>query len=360
MTVEHSCPLWVLGPRTAHPKFGGSTPINGYDMVEDRCDVINDMFPGDLTSGHLLHEIATGLGAYAGWNSPNAISQQDLIQVCQNGIAAITAPAFGLPIFTDGALLNTDASIQQMAANLHAEAIMLSRSMLSDGIGKGVTLWWPAFDSMRDYHLLGCSRPTNEGWNMLRDSWVGILRLFDNETLGENDALVHLEWKPSVPGSRDYINSIGRAIRFASEVNELVGRRAMAINNEWAHLLIGGTTVEEGTRLTCEAGLFTGFLHANSAELATMRVNDETGEIIEGTPGDDADWAAGCGEQARVDDQIAALRYLIENFDGELIIEHDIDPAGDDPIEYYRTSRESAEQMYAAAEMLAAQTSSPT
>jgi len=169
----------------------------------------------------------------------------------------------------------------------------------------------------------------------------------ENIVIGLDEALVWFEWKPEVPGA-DFVNTIRRVIRFCNEVNARVGRRVLVINNEWAHLLISGTTVEDGTRLTNEAGLFTGFFHCNSADLAIVEIDDETGMVCRGAPSDDRDWYVGAGGQARWDDQQAAVKLLTAT-ELPLIAEHDIDPSGDDPVEYYRISRDNLEKMFAAA-----------
>lgn len=345
----HSWPAWALGPRSAHPKFGGSITIGGIARVDTRLQVIKSNFPDDLTSCHLLHELMED-GDYAQFNNPNAISWPDLVRGIEEGryprIAALTVPAFGIPGVENGALLSPNKDIADMYYNMHVTSILKTKWLKQQNLGEGVYIWWPAFDSQRKYHGANPQFSINEAWDKLIEIWYGIcdevLDKTDTSPAG-NEPLVWLEWKPEVPG-QDYINTLTRAIQFCGEVNSKVGGRVMAINNEWAHLLIGGTTVEDGTRRTIEAGLFTGFLHANSADKAIVSIDDTTGEVIEGTPGDDRDWFVGAGGQNRWDDQQRAVKLLVES-DLPLIIEHDIDPGGDDPLLYYKTSRSNFEQM---------------
>ncbi len=343
--LVHSWPVWTLGPRSAHPKFGGNVILGGIKKVKDRLIVIHENFPDDLSSLHIPHELRTLNPAYRAFNSPLAIGWKNLVAGIRDGyypeIAGVTAAMFGWKGVENGALLSEDNKVKQMAIDWQIEAIERSQYLKAEGLGKGIVIWWPAWDSFRQYH--GKQRQhaltSNEAVDMLVDIWCDILE----RTNGE----VWLEWKPEVPG-KDYINSIKRAIAFANKVNQRLGRIAVHINNEWAHLLIGGTTVEEGTDLTIKAGLFTGFFHANSADLADVCIDDDTGEVVYGAPSDDKDWYVGAGSQEMWEDQQAAVKLMLEYCGAEkveIIAEHDIDPAGDDPLEYYSISRSNLEKM---------------
>jgi hypothetical protein len=347
----HSWPSWTIGPKAAHAKFGGNMILGGIASVDKRLRLINESFPHDLTSGHFWLEIRTELRGYKHLNNKNAIYWEELVNGIDRGfyprIAALTVPAFGIPGVEDGAALSPDPAIRKMYRKMHVDAIVKTKWLKANGLGEGVCIWWPAWDSKRMYH--GKLEPlTSEmAWGRLVTAWLEICQAamskLDKMSIVPDGPLFWLEWKPEVPG-QDYLNTIGRAIRFCREVNELMGARVAAINNEWAHLLIGGTTVEDGTRQTVEAGLFTGFVHVNSADLAIVKIDDATGEVLEGCPGDDRDWYVGAGGQKRWDDQRRAVALMLES-GRRLICEHDIDPAGDDPLEYYTKSRENLEKM---------------
>jgi hypothetical protein len=348
----HSCPAWVLGPKSLHPKFGGGIVANGYGQVEVRLLEIAKNFPGDLTSMHLLHELKTTQRTYAKFNNPNAISWKSLLNGIENGIfpqvAALTAPAFGLPGIGQGSILSPNEEIARMAFKMHKEAIVKSMDLRKRKMGKGIVLWWPAFDSIVE--MLRQVLTEEQAWNILVKFWVDIIRETENDwssVLEDSESVILFEWKPAVPGIRDYVNTVRRAIRFCQEVNANFGnKKVMKINNESAHLLISGVTVERGTRLTIEAGLFPGFFHANSAELSTMSVDEETGRVLRGAPADDKDWFAGAGGNERYDDQARAMKLIINKSGFKtVIVEHDIDPSGLDSLNYYALSRSNVERM---------------
>lgn len=227
-SLLHSCPSWALGLRAAHAKFGGNVIIGGIGPVEDRIRAIAHEFSEDLTSFHLLHELRTECGAYKPYNSPYAISWDGLLSGVRKGsfprVAAITAPAFGLPGIEGGAILSEDLTIRQMAYDLHKEAIEKSMYLKGETWGEGVVIWWPAWDSERENRGQVRKSPLSrvEAWKRLRDFWIVLL--------DRTGGVVHLEWKPKVPG-RDYVNSIHRAIRFCQEVNRALRREAMVINS---------------------------------------------------------------------------------------------------------------------------------
>ncbi len=348
--VIRSCPGWIWGPRTSHFKFGGDV-LAGLPKVADRLLDIHKGFPNDCTSLHICHELMSEL--HPECNSPNAVKFEVLCGGIEKGVypqvAALTAPAFALDGVEGGAILSEDLKIRERTWYLHREAMRWANELQSQDQGLGFVICWPAFDSERLYHGPKRQQPLSrqQAWDMLRDFWVKCIS--ESRDCGEN-VLVLLEWKPAVPGDQDYINSIGRAIRFCQEVNAELGFVGMMINNESAHLLIGGTTVAEGTRQTIEAGLFPGFVHVNSAELAIIEINDDTGDVLRGAPGDDKDWYVGAGGDERWDDQVAAVKLMLDwakETGQPIIAEHDIDPSGDDPRDYYARSRANFDQMLA-------------
>lgn len=340
----HCFPAWVAGPRSLHPKFGGGVIVGGIEEVEDRLVAIKKRFPDDLSSGHVFHEVGVAINdkafAHSGYSSPNAISFSRL----KDGIAkgkypkwsAMTAPAFGLGI-PDGMILNPDLQYVEMAEGAHRQAIIWSRELAQAGLGRGYNIWWPAFDSYLAFgplSLIGY----DEAVKRLEDFWAKLLGS------PEPGATMCLEYKPSVPGRLDFMPTMKSAVAFCKRVNERIGRKAMTINLEWAHALIGGQTVAEATKLQVEAGMFSGLVHVNSADLAIVHW-DHTGTLIlKGTPGDDADWPVGFGSQERYDDQLEAVRIL-DGLGVDIVAEHDIDPAGINPFEYYQWSREILEIM---------------
>jgi len=343
--VVHSFPTWTMSRRPTHSKFGGKPTDSGIASVATRLHTINKECPGVGTSLHLLFELATDNPKYAKLNSPDAITMADLLALLGKGecpqIMAVIAPAFGdIPGIEYGAILSPDPEIRAMAKALHEEARDKTRQLRDAGFGKGLNIWWPAYDSWSErYRNMATS--DNGAWDMLVDFW--------SNHLSDHDGLVHLEWKPSVPGDRDYINSVRRAIEFCLDVNSAVGGEpVMVINHEWAHGLIGGTSVFDCTRLIIEAGLFTGFCHANSAEKAVFIVDEETGQPLLGTPGDDKDWPVGVGGDDIWADQQAAVGLMLRSGVPELIFEHDLDPAGTDPEEYFETSRINLDRMISA------------
>lgn len=300
-----------------------------------------------LTSVHILHELKTPNPRYRRFNNPNAVTFRELAAGIKRGdfphILAVTAPAFGFVGVEHGAILSSDPKKVQMAKDLHTEVIERAQELQSQGLGKGVVIWWPGFDSQR-LDLLGQEPiPFQEAWERMIDFWIEII----NATNGK----VWLEWKPSDPGI-DYICTLKLAIDFCTKVNRQLDRRAMLINNEWAHLLIGGLSVTEGTKRTIGAGLFTGFVHVNSAQLLPVSAE----KMMEGaTPfmdiatGVDWDWAVGMGGDARWRDQQAAVDVIDCYRNVETIYaEHDINPAGQDPIAFAELSINNLEKMLSA------------
>jgi len=356
MNLQHSVPLWTMSPRGANPKFQAGVVLNGILPVEDRLVAVQELNNHSrtetglalLTSGHILHEVKTRNSKYGRFNNPDAILQTDLKEGIRRGdfprIAAITAPAFGFPGVENGAILSPDPEKSQMAKDLHTEAIQLAQELEANGLGEGIVIWWPAFDSRRldlldrnPHHAVG------PAWEKLTDFWT--------EILAKTEGTVWLEWKPCDPGV-DYICTLHLAITFCRNVNRALGRKAMWINNEWAHLLMSGLTVAEGTQRTIDSDLFSGFLHVNSAQLLPRSIEKimEQGFLPhEIGAGYDWDWAVGMGGKKRWYDQQEAVAIL-KGWDGgdKIIAEHDINPAGQDPVLFAQRSIQNLEKMWVA------------
>ncbi len=355
--ICHSSPTWIWGPKSVNSKFGGGIISGGYASVDERLRLIKREFPEDLTSGHFLHEIQTDIDGLKHFNNKNAISWKGLVDGINRGIypsiAALTVPAFGIKGVEDGALLSPNPAICEMYFRLHVDSIVKTSWLKQEGFGRAIHIVWPAWDSQRMNHGAPGTKPLarEAAWERLVTTWVDICRAamkkLDKMKIASDGPLFWLEWKPEDPG-QDYINTPGLAIRWCKEVNRRLEAEKAAINNEWAHALIGGTTVEECTDETIKAGLFTGFVHVNSANLAIVKFDEMTGELLEGAPAYDMDWYVGAGGQKRWDDQQRAVKLILASGKPPLF-EHDIDPAGDNPRDYYAQSRENLEKMIAAA-----------
>lgn len=305
----HSIPVWTMGRRGANSKFQAGIELAGIGPVAERLAAITQLSNNIetvskkplLTSLHILHEVRSKIPKYEKFNSPNAISLEDLKSGVENSdfprILAITSPAFGFAGVEKGAILSSDQNVRRMAEDLHIEAINYAKELKDKGLGEEVVIWWPAFDGRR-LDLLEDENPLSleDAWKELKDFWVNILK--------KTEGKVWLEWKTGDPDI-DYICTLKLAIDFCNDVNKMLGRQAMFINNEWAHLLIGGTTVADGTRRTIDAGLFTGFVHVNSAQLLPVSIENlisagcQPEEIAFGM---DWDWAVGMGGEGRWND----------------------------------------------------------
>jgi hypothetical protein len=350
--ITHSCPAWILGRRKVHPKFGGNE-VAGIFKVQKRLSTIKECFSNDLSSGHVFLEIGVN-GKYAVLNKPGIINCNTLFSGIVSGIfpkwSAMTAPAFGLDGAELGSILNEDPAVRARALWAHLTAMRWSRQLKRDGMGEGISIWWPAFDTKTNRGPLSRLNP-QKARQMLVDWWVAAMNIAlkdpkITEGLGEEERLMWFEYKPSVPGVLDFFPTMQSAIWFCKEVNNRVGRRVFAINLEFAHALIGGETVKSAVEKQIHADLFYKFFHGNSAELAIIKWNDEGTEILAGTPGDDKDWAMGEGGEERWKDQEDAIGLMLATGQ-DIIIEHDIDPSGESPIECYARSRANAERMIA-------------
>jgi len=341
-TWIHVCPAWVLGPRKAHHKFGGPV-IGGIERVEDRLWELKQQFPDDLSSGHNYFEVRVD-GDWEHLNSPNAISYDHLMDGITDGNfprwSAFTHPAFGIAGVEDGAILSEDEDVIAVALAGHLTALERSYNLQRTGLGLGHTIWWPAFDSrLHRGHLHNMG--TDEAWEKLLAFWQGI---FSATAHRKKEFEVMLEFKPSVPGQRDFIPTTDAAIAFCQELNRRIGRKAMGINLEFAHALIGGELVCSAMRKIIDANLFSGLVHVNSAEKANVVWSPDGKGIISGTPGDDSDWPVGEGNVTIWEDQEAAIG-LLDRLGATISAEHDIDPMGEDPFECYERSRGNLEKM---------------
>jgi hypothetical protein len=214
-------------------------------------------------------------------------------------------------------------------------------SLLSlKSFGRGHSIWWPGKDSR---HLVGPlskeEMPRDIAVKGLEEFFVELLRVYPK-------AVIKFEFKPDIPGWRDYFPTMVAAVAFCEKVNQRLNRKAMVINLEWAHSLIGGNNVKDDTEYQIEHGMFAGLVHVNSAEKALVVWNNDGTEILEGTPGDDSDWPVGRGTEERRKDQKEAVRRLDRQ--GWVIdAEHDIDPSAetDDPFDCYAESRRNLIEM---------------
>jgi hypothetical protein len=350
--ITHSIPAWILGERKVHPKFGGGI-VAGIPQVKNRLLAIKKNFPNDLSSGHVFLEIGVN-GKYAGLNKPGIINCDTLFIGIERGFfpkwSAMTAPAFALDGAELGSILNEDAAVRERARWAHLAAIKWSRKLKKDDLGEGISIWWPAFDGELNRGPLS-ELNRQKAREMLIDWWVETMKIALNdpeitEGLRDNEPLMWFEYKPSVPAVLDFFPTMQSAIWFCIRVNEMVGRRVFVINLEFAHALIGGETVKGAVEKQIKADLFYRFFHANSAELAIVEWNSAGKEILAGTPGDDKDWAIGEGGEERWNDQEKAIGLMLATGQ-DIIIEHDIDPSGENPIECYARSRANAEKMIA-------------
>lgn len=303
------------------------------------------------SSGHILHEVRTDIEAYRGYNAPTAISFADLMDgICDGKFphwVAMTAPQFGFRGAERGGMISRNPADREMARALHIEAITRSRDLAQAGIGADINIWWPAWTSRRVDDPANPPMGFREAWDTMLAFWVDVLK-----TTGGN---MWLEWKPGDPGI-DYLITLELAIKFCKAVNEALGRIAMLINNEWAHILISGINVADGTQMTVDAGLFSKFVHVNSGQklpvsiksLLNVGINPE--HILIGT---DWDWAVGMGGQTRWDDQQKAVGVMDNAGEQVIFCEHDVNPSGLDPLIVFELSIRNRMEMLANARKLA-------
>lgn len=353
----HSGPTWLFGDgRSANAKFGAGNPKLGDHLVQDRLFRIKDISTTLLANGVISSELATsghtGLEFRSSIpdcpaNRSASITFNDLmIQIRLNQIPkinAITAPAFGYPGAETGAMLSPNAQDREMAKAMHLEALQMSKTLKDEGLGYGRCIWWPAFGGWRWQNQLS----DDEAYTMLLDFWVDVLG-------SSEDGVMHLEFKPGDP-CIDYLCTPRRAISFCHQINGLLGRKAMLLNNEVAHWYLSGYTALEMVKMTIQEELFDGFFHANSGQMLPVNLDlfIEEYEVRYGTihPADipimiDWDWRWGQGSPTIVQDQQNAVSYLKNKWNGDLMIEHDIDAQGSDPYDNFVESITSFENMW--------------
>jgi len=299
---------------------------------------------------HVNHEMKGEKDGFP--NSPNAIGWEKLLAGVQEGIypniSALTAPAFGLKETINGATLSDDPVIVGKARKGHLLAMRRSRVLKRLGIGKGYSIVWPASDSTSHAGPLSLLDRVIARQRMIA-FWVKTLKMaLDDpliaEGLGPNEPLMWFEFKPNIPGVLDFFPTMQAAIAFCEEVNRQVGRVVIVINVEWAHLLIGGMDVITGTKMQIDAGLFYELVHVNWAQLAIIEWNKTYTEIKAGSPSEDFDWQVGAGTEEDWAMQREAVRLMLETGQN-VTFEHDIYPAGQDPVEFYDLSRGNLEKM---------------
>lgn len=335
----HVFDSWSAGQRKSHHKFGKDI-LCGIGSLDRRLRRIHECFPEALTSMHLFHELRWDGGSWEDYNSPDAIGYFRLRRGIEESvypkISALTFPAFGWRGTENGVILNPDPKIAEIGRLGHRQVMAWSREIKAGGLGLGHNIWWDGEDMHKSRGPLS-KISGDQGRQAFIDFWAPILK--------ETGDVIHFEWKPAVPGVLGFCPTMRAAIALCWEINQLVGRVAMVINFEWAHGLCAGETVEEDTKLQVDNSMFTGLLHANSAELAIVRWNEAGTEIEEGTPGDDKDWPVGRGGPKRREDQKCAVRIL-DRLGVPIAVEHDLDPeGGQDPMECFAESQRELDKM---------------
>jgi len=348
-----SVPAWALGPRPSNPKFGGGIILAGIPAVKDRLIAIKALskslgWTGDdelRSSGHVLLEVKTAIRKYQKHNAPGAISFSDLKAGIRNGVfprwVAMTAPQFGFKGAERGGMISRNPADREMARALHIEAITRSKQLGAAGLGAGINIWWPAWTSRKLDEPNNPPMEFQQAWDNMLAFWKDVL----NETGGH----MWLEWKPGDPGS-DYLMTLQLAINFCYAINGICGRHAMFINNEFAHILISGIDVAEGVQRTIDAGLFRAFVHANSGQKMPISIQtmlDKGTKPEEILIGMDWDWAVGVGGKATWDDQQKAIGLMDKAKQPIIYCEHDVNPAGLDPLEVFAMSIHNRHMMLA-------------
>ena len=332
--------------------------LAGIPMVSDRLAAVLCLskklkLTGDeelRSSGHILLEVQTVNWRYKKHNAPTAIRFSDLKAGIRAGKyprwVAMTAPQFGFRGAERGGMLSKNPADRQMAKDLHVEAIERSMELQSAGLGAGINIWWPAWTSRRMDNPELPAMAEGDAWNGMLSFWVDVL--------AQTNGTMWLEWKPGDPGI-DYLMTIEMAINFCNEVNSNLGREAMLINNEFAHILLSGITVTEGVQTTIKHGLFSKFVHANSGQMLPVSIKTliDSGirpeSILIGT---DWDWAVGVGGPGTWEDQTTAIGAMDAAGQQVIYCEHDVNPAGQDPLEVFALSIKNRQTMLMAARSL--------
>ena len=348
-----SVPLWALGERAFSAKFGGNVISAGIPMVKDRLLAIKRLskrlgLKGEnelRTSGHILHEVKTGIRAYQKYNAPTAISFNILKTGIRTGeyptVVGFTAPQFGFKGAERGGMISRNPADRDMAKALHMESIERSADLADSGLGVNVDIWWPAWTARRVDDATNPPMEMKEAWDTMLAFWVDVL--------GKTGGSMWLEWKTGDPGI-DYLMTLDLAIKFCKAVNAALGRTAMWINNEFAHILLSGIDVAEGVRMTIEAGLFSRFVHANSGQMLPDSVQSmlDSGTQPEDIPIlIDWDWAVGVGGQTTWDDQQKAIGLMDQAGQDVVYCEHDVNPSGQDPLKVFELSIKNRQMMLA-------------
>lgn len=347
-----SVPAWALGLRACNAKFGGNIITAGIPEMSKRLLAIKKFsrklgLKGDeelRSSGHILHEVNTDSRAYRKYNSPDAISFNRLKAGIRTGEypkwVAFTAPQFGFPGAERGGMISKIPDDCEMARDLHIEAIERSQELEQAGLGAGVSIWWPAWTARKVDDPTCPPMEFQEAWDKMLNFWVDVLK-----TTG---GTMWLEWKPGDPGI-DYLMTLQLAIKFCRCVNAALGRNAMYINNEFAHILLSGISVAMGMRMTVNAGLFYKFVHANSGQKLPVSIETQLtkpGTISEKIMiGTDWDWAVGVGGPETWADQEKAIGVMDKAGQQVIYCEHDVNPAGRDPLKVFELSIRNRQMM---------------
>ncbi len=363
--LEHSVPAWIVNPRPTNCKFGGGDPNAGIVRVIDRLIAVKKLSDGLVegsvithplrSSFHVLHEMQTEIDAYKKYNGKGAIPFSTL----KAGIKAkryppalaITAPAFGFEGAENRCILGDEAA-QTMAAAVHEEGITRSLELKREGLGTGRAIWWPAYDSFLahkipvDMVISNDIIPGMAEWEQLVNFWVARLE--------KTGGTVHLECKHGDPGV-DLVCTLELAIKFCQEVNRRLGRIAMFLNHEMAHLLGMGELTEPAMKRTIEAGLFDGFVHFNLGQLLPVKFHDILKNEVH--PLDlpillDWDFACGYGSPRVVADQEATVKLLKDwsaSTGNPIYAEHDLHHFGSNAVKFAEGSIRSLQDMWNAA-----------
>ncbi|MCX6721668.1 MAG: hypothetical protein NTY04_00525 [Candidatus Staskawiczbacteria bacterium] len=349
--IVDSVPAWALGPRSPNSKFDAGRITAGIPLVHNRLIAIQSLsgklgLSGDdalRSSAHVLHEVRTTTRKYRCHNAPTAISFTELKTGIKAGKfprwVAMTAPQFGFKGAERGGMISKVPADREMARALHMEAITWSQELAQAGLGAGINIWWPAWTSRKVDDPTDPPISFDEAWDLMLKFWVDVLK-----TTG---GYMWLEWKPGDPGV-DYLMTIDLAIKFCQAVNTELGRFAMFINNEFAHILLQGISVADGVQRTVDAGLFNKFVHGNSGQKTAVDIQQllaagtRPEDIMIGT---DHDWLVGHGGKENWDDQQKAIGIMDKAEPIIVWFEHDVNPAGLNPLVVFEQSIFNRRQM---------------
>jgi hypothetical protein len=349
-----SVPAWALGPRPSNAKFGGGIILAGIPDVYDRLVAIKRLsrkmgLKGEdalRSSGHILHEVRTSVRKWKKHNADTAIEFRDLMSGIRNEVfpfwVAMTAPQFGFKGAERGGMISRIPADRQMAKDLHLEAIARSMELENSGFGAGINIWWPAWTSRKIDEIENPPMEFQEAWDTMLAFWVDVLRTSGGK--------MWLEWKPGDPGI-DYLMTLELAIKFCMAVNKEFSTPRMFINNEFAHVLLSGLTVSEGVQMTVEARLFDKFVHANSGQQFPLRIQTLLEKGIEPDQiliGSDWDWVVGAGGDDNWRDQQKSIGIMDKAGQDVIYCEHDVNPAGQDPLKIFELSIRNRQEMLSA------------